>query len=67
MIPGKAGTPWEKGLYPLELQFSESYPAKPPDCRFPKGFFHPNGENVLNLKQHDSAANSLNTNKAIVM
>lgn len=43
MIPGKNATPWEKGLFPLELEFTEAYPSKPPDCRFPKGFFHPNG------------------------
>ncbi|DBA94173.1 hypothetical protein WJX77_000326 [Trebouxia sp. C0004] len=41
-IPGKAGTIWEKGLYPVDLVFTESYPSKPPECRFPKGFFHPN-------------------------
>lgn len=43
MIPGKSATPWEKGLFPLELEFTEAYPSKPPECRFPKGFFHPNG------------------------
>lgn len=41
-IPGKTGTIWEKGLYPLDLIFNENYPSKPPDCRFPSGFFHPN-------------------------
>ncbi len=24
------------------MEFSEDYPTKPPLCRFPKGFFHPN-------------------------
>lgn len=42
MIPGKAGSIWEKGLYPLDLIFSENYPSKPPECKFPIGFFHPN-------------------------
>ncbi|WIA17787.1 hypothetical protein OEZ85_009300 [Tetradesmus obliquus] len=41
-IPGKAGTPWEGGLYPLELRFADSYPDTPPECYFPAGFFHPN-------------------------
>ena len=50
LIPGKSATPWEKGLFPLELEFTEAYPSKPPDCRFPKGFFHPNGGNSCSLR-----------------
>lgn len=41
-IPGKVGTIWEGGVYPLTLEFSEDYPSRPPKCRFPQGFFHPN-------------------------
>ncbi|KAK7291096.1 hypothetical protein RIF29_05983 [Crotalaria pallida] len=41
-IPGKAGTDWEGGHYPLTLVFSEDYPNKPPECKFPYGFLHPN-------------------------
>ncbi|MEW5310051.1 MAG: hypothetical protein WDW38_001883 [Sanguina aurantia] len=41
-VPGKAGTSWEGGLYPVSLAFSTSYPAKPPTASFPPGFFHPN-------------------------
>ncbi|XP_020095164.1 SUMO-conjugating enzyme SCE1-like isoform X2 [Ananas comosus] len=41
-IPGKQGTDWEGGYYPLTLGFSEDYPTKPPKCTFPQGFFHPN-------------------------
>ncbi|KAH9663682.1 UBC core domain-containing protein [Citrus sinensis] len=41
-IPGKAGTDWEGGFFPLTLHFSEDYPSKPPKCKFPQGFFHPN-------------------------
>lgn len=29
-IPGKEGTIWEGGFYPLTMEFSEDYPAKPP-------------------------------------
>lgn len=43
-IPGKQGTEWEGGFYPLTMEFSEDYPSKPPKCKFPAGFFHPNGE-----------------------
>eukprot|EP01102_Stenamoeba_stenopodia_P004659 TRINITY_DN14978_c0_g1_i1.p1 TRINITY_DN14978_c0_g1~~TRINITY_DN14978_c0_g1_i1.p1 ORF type:complete len:161 (-),score=8.76 TRINITY_DN14978_c0_g1_i1:79-561(-) len=41
-IPGKAGTSWEGGIYPLTCEFTEDYPSRPPKCRFPAGFFHPN-------------------------
>eukprot|EP00252_Welwitschia_mirabilis_P025011 TRINITY_DN765_c0_g1_i2.p1 TRINITY_DN765_c0_g1~~TRINITY_DN765_c0_g1_i2.p1 ORF type:complete len:169 (-),score=26.44 TRINITY_DN765_c0_g1_i2:335-841(-) len=42
IIPGKTGTDWEGGFYPLTIYFSEDYPSKPPKCKFPQGFFHPN-------------------------
>ncbi|XP_039023955.1 SUMO-conjugating enzyme SCE1-like [Hibiscus syriacus] len=42
VIPGKEGTDWEGGYFPLTLNFSEDYPRKPPKCKFPNGFFHPN-------------------------
>ncbi|KAF3641031.1 SUMO-conjugating enzyme SCE1 [Capsicum annuum] len=41
-IPGKAGTDWEGASYPITMLFSEDYPNKPPTCKFPEGFFHPN-------------------------
>eukprot|EP00884_Botryococcus_braunii_P022071 jgi/Botrbrau1/8548/Bobra.0359s0012.1 len=41
-IPGREGTIWEGGLYPVTLTFPESYPTAPPHCKFPSGFFHPN-------------------------
>jgi ubiquitin-conjugating enzyme E2 I len=41
-IPGKAGTAWEGGVYPITLTFGKDYPAKPPRVAFPPGFFHPN-------------------------
>ncbi|XWS21230.1 hypothetical protein CRYUN_Cryun30bG0037600 [Craigia yunnanensis] len=42
VIPGKKGTDWDGGYFPLTLHFSEDYPSKPPKCKFPPGFFHPN-------------------------
>mmetsp|Transcript_5372 Transcript_5372/g.19641 ORF Transcript_5372/g.19641 Transcript_5372/m.19641 type:complete len:160 (+) Transcript_5372:49-528(+) len=42
IIPGKAGTDWENGYFPLTLQFGEEYPVKPPKCQFPAKFYHPN-------------------------
>ena len=29
-IPGKAGTDWDGGYFPLTMEFGEDYPAKPP-------------------------------------
>ncbi|KAK7309181.1 hypothetical protein RJT34_05714 [Clitoria ternatea] len=42
IIPGKSGTDWEGGYFPLTMHFGEDYPMKPPKCKFPQGFFHPN-------------------------
>ncbi|MED6225501.1 SUMO-conjugating enzyme sce1 [Stylosanthes scabra] len=48
---------WEGGLYPITLQFSEDYRIRPPVCKFPKGFFHPNvfsgGEVCLSILNDD--------------
>jgi ubiquitin-protein ligase len=30
LIPGKEGTDWEGGLYPLTIVFTNEYPSKPP-------------------------------------
>jgi ubiquitin-conjugating enzyme E2 I len=41
-IPGKAATPWEGGLYKVEMVFTDDYPSKPPLCKFKPVIFHPN-------------------------
>ncbi|KAK9816686.1 hypothetical protein WJX72_003701 [[Myrmecia] bisecta] len=41
-IPGKPDTDWEGGFFPLTMEFTEDYPSKPPKCKFPANFFHPN-------------------------
>ena len=41
-IPGKKGSDWDGGVFPLVIEFTEDYPSKPPKCRFPAAFFHPN-------------------------
>ena len=34
-IPGKPETDWDGGYFPLTMEFSEDYPAKPPKvCHF---------------------------------
>ncbi|KAG8065939.1 hypothetical protein GUJ93_ZPchr0004g38419 [Zizania palustris] len=42
IIPGREGTDWEGGYFPLTMQFTEDYPNSPPSCKFPSGFFHIN-------------------------
>jgi hypothetical protein len=29
-IPGKSNTDWDGGFYPLSMEFTDDYPAKPP-------------------------------------
>ncbi|CAL0323793.1 unnamed protein product [Lupinus luteus] len=56
-IPGKDGTEWEKGHYPITLVFNENYPSQAPMCKFPYGFLHPNvytdGRVCLSILDHD--------------
>ncbi|CAL5369471.1 unnamed protein product [Camellia sinensis] len=70
-IPGKAGTDWEGGYYPLTLHFSEDYPSKPPKCKFPQGFFHPNvypsGTVCLSILNEDSGWRPAITVKQILV
>ncbi|KAI8469160.1 MAG: ubiquitin-conjugating enzyme/RWD-like protein [Monoraphidium minutum] len=42
LVPGKDGTDWEGGLFPVTMVFGEDYPDSPPVCMLPRGFFHPN-------------------------
>mmetsp|Transcript_24748 Transcript_24748/g.29962 ORF Transcript_24748/g.29962 Transcript_24748/m.29962 type:complete len:162 (+) Transcript_24748:96-581(+) len=57
IIPGKKGTKWAGGYYPLTLRFTEDYPEKPPTAHFPAAFFHPNvypsGKVCLNIINED--------------
>ncbi|KAN0006637.1 hypothetical protein ACTFIU_003353 [Dictyostelium citrinum] len=56
-VPGKAGTPWEGGIYDVTITFKEDYPSKPPVCAFPKGFFHlncfPSGDICLSILSNE--------------
>ncbi|ELP92783.1 SUMO-conjugating enzyme UBC9, putative [Entamoeba invadens IP1] len=42
LVPGAKDTIWEGGYYPVKMNFSPEYPAAPPRCYLPEGFFHPN-------------------------
>nr|CAD1835305.1 unnamed protein product [Ananas comosus var. bracteatus] len=70
-IPGKQGTDWEGGFFPLTIHFSEDYPSKPPKCKFPQGFFHPNvypsGTVCLSILNEDSGWRPAITVKQILV
>lgn len=42
LIPGKAGTLFEGGLFRVDLLFTADYPNSPPTCKFVPPLFHPN-------------------------
>uniref|UniRef100_A0A5S6QL70 UBIQUITIN_CONJUGAT_2 domain-containing protein n=1 Tax=Trichuris muris TaxID=70415 RepID=A0A5S6QL70_TRIMR len=62
-IPGPPGTPWEGGLYKVQMKFTEEYPAVPPVCCFSPPLFHPNvfsnGRVCLNILHPDGWKASL--------
>ncbi|KAF7809851.1 soyasapogenol B glucuronide galactosyltransferase-like [Senna tora] len=64
-------TDWEGGFFPLTLNFSEEYPSKPPKCKFPQGFFHPNiypsGTVCLSILNEDSGWRPAITVKQILV
>ena len=41
-IPGPLGTPFEGGLFDLEIKFPEEYPFKPPSVKFLTQIYHCN-------------------------
>lgn len=40
-VTGPEGTPYEGGLFNLQLTFPRNYPFKPPDVKFTTQMFHP--------------------------
>ena len=41
-INGPIETPYEEGIFDIQLRFDEDYPVKPPSVRFLTPMFHPN-------------------------
>lgn len=42
VIPGARDTPYEHGLFELEIKIGEKYPMKHPECKFVTPIYHPN-------------------------
>jgi len=42
VIPGARDTPYEYGLFELEIKIGEKYPMKHPECKFVTPIYHPN-------------------------
>jgi ubiquitin-conjugating enzyme E2 I len=68
---GFVQTDWEGGYYPITIHFSEDYPSKPPKCKFPASFFHPNvypsGTVCLSILNEDSGWRPAITVKQILV
>jgi len=45
-IAGPDGSPYEGGVFKLEIFLDSSYPMKPPKCRFVTRIYHPNVDKV---------------------
>lgn len=42
LIFGPYESPWENGIFKLNIEFSSEYPLKPPHIKFLSRMFHPN-------------------------
>ncbi|KAG8237268.1 hypothetical protein J437_LFUL011298 [Ladona fulva] len=61
-IIGLEGTPYESGVFKLEIQLSETYPFEPPRVQFLTSVYHPNvddsGRICLDLLRASGSATS---------
>merc|ERR1719378_1986540 len=71
VIPGKANTIWEGGMFKMEMLFTDEYPSKPPKCKFTPVIFHPNiypsGTVCLSILSEDKGWKPAITVKQILM
>ena len=49
MIVGPSGTPYEGGIFPLEITFPDNYPYMPPKIKFSINIYHPNIDSNGNI------------------
>lgn len=70
-VPGRAGTDWENGVYPIKIYFTEEYPSKPPVAKFCPVIFHPNifssGQVCLSILKEEKGWRPAITIKQVLM
>lgn len=68
-IMGPTGTPYENGVFRVEINFPTDYPFKPPKVRFLTKIYHPNintnGSICLDILK-DQWSPALNTSKILL-
>lgn len=47
IIIGPQDSPWDGGIFRLEMIFDEEYPNKPPKIKFITSIFHPNSRSTF--------------------
>jgi len=56
-IKGPQDTPYEEGIFDMQLTFDTDYPVKPPSVKFLTPMFHPNiyrdGKICVDILQHE--------------